>query len=167
MRKLKAKLIHETGLRVIYSYLRCEFPSTRGPRARLGCFFQSWAGGPAGASAAKRLCERIGERIRGSVSQHVLLRNLQDQNAAGRCASPRPHWPGGRGFDPCLLDTLLGLIAIRERAKYIGGRLAIKNSPGQGSRFTLTVPFAWTKARQGSIEKQCPLAPPIPTPMRF
>jgi CheY-like chemotaxis protein len=34
----------------------------------------------------------------------------------------------------------LGLLSLRERTSYIGGRLEIKSAPGQGSRFTLRVP---------------------------
>ncbi len=52
----------------------------------------------------------------------------------------------GSGFDPDALDESsqkvgFGLLTIRERARYIGGHLAIESSPGQGSRFTLTVPL--------------------------
>ena len=34
-----------------------------------------------------------------------------------------------------------GLFTIRERLEYLGGSLAIESAPGQGSRFTLRVPF--------------------------
>lgn len=52
----------------------------------------------------------------------------------------------GRGFDPGILATLsastgFGLLSLRERASYVGGSLAIESAPGQGSRFTLTVPL--------------------------
>lgn len=52
----------------------------------------------------------------------------------------------GRGFDPDILENSpikagLGLMSLRERASYIGAKLAIESAPGQGSRFTLTVPL--------------------------
>jgi PAS domain S-box-containing protein len=58
----------------------------------------------------------------------------------------------GRGFDPAILDsgTLkggLGLISLRERAQYIGGRLDIRSASGQGTRITLTVPARPPKVR--------------------
>jgi CheY-like chemotaxis protein len=51
----------------------------------------------------------------------------------------------GQGFDPAILVTAgarsgLGLLSLRERASYIGGRLQIESAPGKGSRLTLTVP---------------------------
>jgi len=57
----------------------------------------------------------------------------------------------GKGFNPAILDSAkapagLGLRSLRERANYIGGSLAIESSPGQGSRFTLTVPLDPKKA---------------------
>jgi signal transduction histidine kinase len=35
-----------------------------------------------------------------------------------------------------------GLLAIKERASYIGGKFTIASVPDQGSRLTLTVPNA-------------------------
>jgi PAS domain S-box-containing protein len=52
----------------------------------------------------------------------------------------------GRGFDTGMLESIspragLGLMSLRERANYFGGILEIDSSPGQGSRFTLTLPI--------------------------
>jgi signal transduction histidine kinase len=52
----------------------------------------------------------------------------------------------GRGINPDILKSAgkkagLGLMTIRERANYFGGSLEIETSPGQGSRFTLTLPI--------------------------
>lgn len=63
----------------------------------------------------------------------------------------------GQGFDPDILDsaniaTGFGLMSIRERAQYIGGRLAIESAPGHGSRFTLTVPLCM--ANGDSLQRQ-------------
>jgi PAS domain S-box-containing protein len=53
----------------------------------------------------------------------------------------------GKGFDPevlqkCATMVGFGLLAIKERASYIGGKFTIASVPDQGSRLTLTVPNA-------------------------
>jgi signal transduction histidine kinase len=57
----------------------------------------------------------------------------------------------GHGFNPGILDAAnvtsgLGLLSIRERARYIGGRIDIESAVDKGSRFTLSVPFSLAKA---------------------
>jgi PAS domain S-box-containing protein len=55
----------------------------------------------------------------------------------------------GAGFDPDRNQPVgggLGLSSIRERIQFLGGTVAIASAPGQGSRFTLTVPLAKQKA---------------------
>ena len=52
----------------------------------------------------------------------------------------------GCGFNPDILKSArkkasLGLMTLREGANYFGGSLEIDTSPGQGSRFTLTLPL--------------------------
>jgi len=59
----------------------------------------------------------------------------------------------GRGFDPEQLDSAavtagLGLLSLRERARYMGGDLVMVSAPGQGSRLTLTVPPGIAKAEE-------------------
>ncbi len=50
----------------------------------------------------------------------------------------------GAGFDPAAAEqptgTGLGLFSIRERARALGGSLAVEAAPGQGTRVTLSVP---------------------------
>lgn len=48
----------------------------------------------------------------------------------------------GPGFDPALLKSGagLGLLSIRERARFFGGGFDIDSAPGRGSRFTLHIP---------------------------
>jgi CheY-like chemotaxis protein/two-component sensor histidine kinase len=68
----------------------------------------------------------------------------------------------GKGFNPNILDSYtttrgFGLLTLRERARYIGGNLVIESSPGQGSRFTLTVPISQAKTdemEQGAADRQ-------------
>ncbi len=50
----------------------------------------------------------------------------------------------GNGFDPAQAHRTatggVGLTSIRQRLEYLGGQLEVASAPGQGSRFTLTVP---------------------------
>jgi PAS domain S-box-containing protein len=59
----------------------------------------------------------------------------------------------GCGFTPELkartCNLGLGLLTIKERAGYIGGKFTIESAPGQGSRFTLTVPDAAASGEEG------------------
>ncbi len=50
----------------------------------------------------------------------------------------------GRGFDPTELggNFGFGLLSIRERVGYLGGRLKIRSAVGKGSTFLITVPDA-------------------------
>ena len=54
----------------------------------------------------------------------------------------------GSGFnpDPKSLSAKngLGLLSLWERTQFVGGELTIESAPGQGSRFTLTVPLPKT-----------------------
>ena len=71
----------------------------------------------------------------------------------------------GRGFDPTVLEIAtakggLGLLSLRERASYIGGRLLIESAPGNGSRVTLTVPLAIPDAgalQAAAVEPETPI----------
>ncbi len=64
----------------------------------------------------------------------------------------------GRGFDPEILHAAsaragLGLISLRERAAYLGGSMEIESAPGQGSRFTLTVPLTPAKGDESPCDE--------------
>lgn len=78
----------------------------------------------------------------------------------------------GRGFDPASLSQTgkegvgFGLFGIRERLALVGGVLEIESTPGQGSRFTVTVPLGHgptVSLIDAPIEqKEAPAAPPVP-----
>ncbi|MCL6547343.1 MAG: sensor histidine kinase [Alicyclobacillus sp.] len=47
----------------------------------------------------------------------------------------------GKGFDPeAIPQGHFGILGMRERARFLHGRLEIDSQPGKGSRFTLFVP---------------------------
>jgi CheY-like chemotaxis protein len=59
----------------------------------------------------------------------------------------------GSGFDTKQFNSKdiksggIGLLGIQERISYIGGRLEIDSTPGQGTRFKLSVPLATAESR--------------------
>jgi PAS domain S-box-containing protein len=71
----------------------------------------------------------------------------------------------GSGFDPSLLRVTggteggFGLLSVRERLEFSGGRLDIVSAPGQGSRFTLYVPVP---AAPAALPAERPVSPPPP-----
>ncbi|HET9140353.1 sensor histidine kinase, partial [Actinophytocola sp.] len=46
----------------------------------------------------------------------------------------------GCGFDPEATGRRLGLVSMRERARAVGGRLAVRSAPGAGTTVRLEVP---------------------------
>jgi len=46
----------------------------------------------------------------------------------------------GRGFDPAVRGTGLGLVGMAERARLVGGDLDVRSAPGGGTTITLRVP---------------------------
>jgi CheY-like chemotaxis protein len=75
----------------------------------------------------------------------------------------------GAGFDPAAMSNAgeegkgFGLFALRERLGFMGGTLRIQSSPGQGSRFVLSIPVAPIE----KIEKRAqgiPVLPDAPIP---
>ncbi|MDQ2795243.1 MAG: tetratricopeptide repeat protein [Bacteroidota bacterium] len=43
----------------------------------------------------------------------------------------------GRGFDPSVVGTGVGLRSVQARARYLGGTLEVQSAPGQGTSFSL------------------------------
>jgi signal transduction histidine kinase/CheY-like chemotaxis protein len=79
----------------------------------------------------------------------------------------------GVGFDPATSPPVgaasggLGLFSIRERLDLVSGRLEVESAPGQGSRFTLTVPLGTTP--RAVAVAPAPVVAPVtsaPTPPR-
>ncbi|WP_029421749.1 sensor histidine kinase [Alicyclobacillus macrosporangiidus] len=50
-------------------------------------------------------------------------------------------WDDGKGFDPNAIPAgHYGIVGMKERIAYLGGRLDIQSRPGTGSTFTIRVP---------------------------
>jgi two-component system nitrate/nitrite sensor histidine kinase NarX len=58
----------------------------------------------------------------------------------------------GRGFDPASVtsDMHVGLRIMRERAHRIGGMLAVRSRPGEGTEVTLELPVQSEQAQPAS-----------------
>jgi PAS domain S-box-containing protein len=65
----------------------------------------------------------------------------------------------GRGFDSRGLGKAsgFGLLSIRERVEYLGGRLKIRSVPGKGSIFAVAVPDS--DVRESAFPREAPSAP--------
>ena len=46
----------------------------------------------------------------------------------------------GRGFDPGVAQGGVGLVGMRERVEELGGEIALKSRPGEGTEVTVRVP---------------------------
>ena len=48
----------------------------------------------------------------------------------------------GCGFDTAIVSTGIGLLAMQDRARHVGGDLAVMSHPGRGTHVVLTIPIA-------------------------
>ena len=76
--------------------------------------------------------------LRHAQAEHIGVR-LEEHNGGLRLAVT----DDGVGFepsDPALRSQRLGLTSMEERARALGGRLAIESRPGEGTTVSLEVP---------------------------
>ena len=71
----------------------------------------------------------------------------------------------GRGFDPAAVRGGVGLASLRERARRLGGRLAIESAPGRGTLIRCTVPLALLRLPGAGAARPGPAAPPVTGPL--
>ena len=84
---------------------------------------------PARKDAIVRIaCEAVANAARHSGAGQVSLKLERDGSRVRLRVSDR-----GRGFDPAVPCGGFGLVAMRQRARSVGGELRISSSPGQGS----------------------------------
>jgi signal transduction histidine kinase len=90
---------------------------------------------PSRSEALVRIaCEAITNAARHSGAKRVTLRLEHDGSQARLRVADR-----GRGFDPTVQGSGFGLIAMRERARSVGGELRICSAPGRGSEVDVAV----------------------------
>ncbi len=80
--------------------------------------------------------EALQNSLKHAACKHIDLR-LEYDEAAGVTLSISDD---GKGFDPTLPATGIGLQNMRQRAALVGGNLAIESKPGLGTSLLLTIP---------------------------
>jgi len=78
-----------------------------------------------------------------NVARHAGVRRSRVEVSADRSGIRLVVQDAGRGFDAqaVLARASSGLSGMRERARLLGGQLAIESSPGVGARLTARIPF--------------------------
>jgi signal transduction histidine kinase len=97
------------------------------------------------AQPARMVIYRAMRELLINVAKHAGVGNAEvDLSASGNTmiATVRD---AGKGFDPALLTASsrkgLGLLGVRERVGFIGGKAEIRSAPGRGCEVVLTVPL--------------------------
>ena len=90
------------------------------------------------------LLYRTAQELLFNVIKHAGVREVILRLRRGRACIRLTVSDRGSGFNPADPDLTpgLGLLSIRERVEYLGGRLKIKSVPGKGSTFIIAVPDA-------------------------
>lgn len=97
------------------------------------------------SAALKQFLFRAVQELLFNIVKHSGVKNASVRLSCGDGLLTVTVSDHGRGFDPAILDQSsgeggFGIMSIRERAGYFGGRLSIQSATGQGCRFTLRVP---------------------------
>jgi PAS domain S-box-containing protein len=85
--------------------------------------------------------------------KHAMVQLFDSESEFGITVSDE-----GTGFNPEILESTagkigFGLMSLRERSRSIGGDMVIESTPGQGSRFTVTIPAKLAGPIESSILK--------------
>jgi NarL family two-component system sensor histidine kinase YdfH len=91
---------------------------------------------------AEHILRAISEGLR-NIAQHAQARHAWVRATSDKNLLMIEVGDDGIGFDPALVarqDGHYGLLGLRERARLIGGQLALLSAPGQGTRVQLQVP---------------------------
>lgn len=85
---------------------------------------------------------RIAQEALANIARHSAARCTQMSLAFEANTATMVIQDDGRGFDPLTQYGGIGLASMRERAKAVGGHVAIESAPGQGTRIVATLPLA-------------------------
>ncbi len=111
---------------------------------------------------------RIGLQIRGDASNHILHFSVWDTGIGIRLDEIQylfqPFVQLDAGLARDAQGTGLGLVLVSQMARLHGGSVRVESQPGQGSRFTVSIP--WHAAAQtGSLNRSAqPSRSPAPMP---
>jgi signal transduction histidine kinase len=105
-----------------------------------------------GSEAVRSLLYRASREILFNIVKHSGVRRAELQLRRAGNELQLNISDKGRGFDPALLAEAegAGLLSIRERVQFLGGRMNVTSSPGRGSMFQIMLPDALVPA-QGEV----------------
>ena len=97
-------------------------------------------GVPQDLSSEVALClYRIAQEALANVTLHSRAKRASMALAGAYGRIRMAVWDAGVGFDPGVVEPGLGIIAMRERARLVGGTLSIESRPGNGTRVEVSV----------------------------
>jgi signal transduction histidine kinase len=137
--QLHPSVVEKAGLPRALGALAEEFGRTAGLGVRLAVPRADLAVPPAVGVAAYRIAQ---EALRNVVKHAGVTHADLGLDAAGGALTLRIG-DAGRGFEPAAMETDggLGLIAMRQRAEAVGGRLTLAARPGGGTEVTAVFPL--------------------------
>ncbi|MBI5581722.1 MAG: PocR ligand-binding domain-containing protein [Deltaproteobacteria bacterium] len=157
--ELSPAVLHHSGLGAALQWLAGQMRDQFGLQVQL----EADSAQPFESASLKVFLFRAVQELLFNVVKHAGVRIVQVVLSGSDSSLAITVSDQGRGFNPDILDSYtatrgFGLLSLRERARYIGGRLAIESAPEQGSRFTLTVPIS----HAGADEVEPPAVDPQP-----
>lgn len=141
-RNLRPSELDDLGLVPAVRSLTEEFAERTGVRVELG-----FAGLPEKLPADTELnLYRIFQEALGNIERHAHARVVEVQLALEGPILRARIRDDGRGFDPHRPRagggrTGMGLVDMRERAEFVGGRCAVSSAPGQGTEIVIEMPL--------------------------
>jgi PAS domain S-box-containing protein len=139
---LHPSILDHQGLWAALEWQAHEF--VRSAELELDWELRPYGGLPELPEAASTAVFRIFQEMLSNVGRHAQARRVAVRIACDGGRLTLAVADDGRGAPAEAFDapTAYGVMGMRERARQLGGRLAIRSVPGAGSTFTLTLPLA-------------------------
>ena len=137
LKSLRASPLDDLGLTLALRQLAAETAD----RANLRLEFSVPEQLPALPPAVEQCIYRVAQEATANVAHHARARRLGVQLIVAETVVLRVR-DDGQGFDPRRMESAghFGLPGMQERAKLIGGKLAIDSRPGEGTVVQLAIP---------------------------
>jgi PAS domain S-box-containing protein len=144
--ELRPAMLDDLGLTATLEWQAEEFAARTGIRCR-------WRPKPAATHLPRDQATalfRIFQEILTNVARHARARSVKLKLVQNRGELILEVADDGKGFNEkkLLPHKSLGLLGLRERVAFIGGRMEILSAPGKGTKTTVTSPVAETVRRR-------------------
>jgi signal transduction histidine kinase len=144
--KLRPAMLDDLGLTATLEWQAEEFAARTGIRCR-------WRPKPAATDLHREPATalfRIFQEILTNVARHARARSVKLILVQKRGELILEVTDDGKGFDEkkLLPHRSLGLLGMRERVAFIGGKVKVFSAPGKGTKITVTSPVAETVKRR-------------------